>query len=43
MSQRSPRNRPQVYLEREPELVFSRDTWKLSGGWGLGQWNGDEV
>lgn len=22
------------YLERELELVFSRDAWKLSGGWG---------
>jgi len=22
------------YLEHELELVFSRDTWKLSGGWG---------
>ncbi len=23
-----------TYLERELELVFSRDPWKLSGGWG---------
>ena len=23
-----------AYLERELELVFSRDPWKLSGGWG---------
>ena len=23
-----------AYLERELELVFSRDAWKLSGGWG---------
>lgn len=23
-----------TYLERELELVFSRDAWKLSGGWG---------
>ena len=23
------------YLERELELVFSRDAWKLSGGWGV--------
>lgn len=24
----------QSYLERELELVFSKDAWKLSGGWG---------
>ena len=24
-----------AYLENELELVFSRDTWKLNGGWGV--------
>jgi S-sulfosulfanyl-L-cysteine sulfohydrolase len=23
-----------AYLENELELVFSKDPWKLSGGWG---------
>lgn len=34
----------QKYLEHEMELVFSKDPFSLSGGWGTeGVWNGNYI